>query len=120
MHTSATTTRRAGLAILGLLSLADSSMLLLTDGDTPPYAIAALATGLGLISLVLVVRAFQDSNRPIRLLVGLRALSAVTALPAFLVDDVPAAAQAAAAATVVLTVVGILLTGRTDTRVVTS
>ena len=120
MHSSGTTSRRAGLAILGLLSLADSSMLLLTDGNTPPYSVAALVTALGLVSLLLVVRAFQDSIRPIRLLVGLRVLSAVTAVPAFLVDDVPAAAQAAAAATVVLTVMGILLIGRTDTRVVTS
>ena len=119
MHSSATTSRRAGLAILGLLSLADSSMLLLTDGSTPPYSVAALATALGLLSLVLVIRAFRDSSRPIRLLVGLRVLSAVTALPAFLVGDVPAA-QAAAAATVVLTVMGILLIGRTDARVVTS
>ena len=119
MHSS-TTSRRAGLAILGLLSLADTSALLLTDGNTPPYAIAALATALGLVSLVLVVRAFQDSSRPIRLLVGLRVISAVTALPAFLVDDVPAVAQAAAAATVALTAVGILLVARTDTRVVAS
>jgi hypothetical protein len=118
MHSS--TSRRAGLAILGLLSLADTSALLLTDGNTPPYAIAALATALGMVSLVLVVRAFQDPNRPIRLLVGLRVLSAVTALPAFLVDDVPAVAQAAAAATVLLTVVGILLLARTDTRVTRS
>ena len=120
MHSSASTSRHAGLAILGLLSLADSSMLLLTDGKTPPYSVAALATALGLISLVLVVRAFQDSSRQIRLLVGLRVLSAVTALPAFLVDDAPVAAQTAAAATVVLTVAGILLIGRTDTRAVTS
>lgn len=119
MHSS-TTSRRAGLAILGLLSLADASALLLTDGNTPPYSVAALATALGLASLVLVVRAFQDATRPIRLLVGLRVLSAVTALPAFLVDDVPAAAQAAAAATVLLTVVGILLLARPDTRVATS
>ena len=119
MHSS-TTSRRAGLAILGLLSLADVSALLLTDGNTPPYAIAALATALGLVSLVLVIRALQDASRPIRLLVGLRVLSAVTALPAFLVDDVPAVAQAAAAAVVALTVVGILLVARTDTRVVTS
>jgi hypothetical protein len=117
---SSVTSRRAGLAILGLLSLADCSMLLLTDGTTPPYSVAALVTALGLVSLVLVVRAFQDSSRPIRLLVGLRVLSAVTALPAFLVDDVPAAAQAAAAATVVLPVMGVMLIGRTDARVVTS
>jgi hypothetical protein len=119
MHSS-TSSRRTGLALLGLLSLADTSALLLTDGNTPPYSVAALATGLGLVSLVLVVRALQDPSRPIRLLVGLRVLSAVTALPAFLVDDVPAVAQAAAAATVVLTVAGLLLVARADTRVVTS
>lgn len=120
MNSTATTSRRAGLAILGLLSLADTAMLLLTDGETPPYSVAALATALGLASLVLVVRALQDSTRPIRLLVGLRVLSAVTALPAFLVDDVPAGAQAAAGATVVLTVIGILLAARTATRVMAS
>ncbi|KRF27978.1 hypothetical protein [Phycicoccus sp. Soil802] len=120
MHSSTATSRRAGLGILGLLSLADCSMLLLTDGNTPPYSVAALVTALGLISLALVIRAFRDGSRPIRLLVGLRALSAVAALPAFLVDDVPATAQAAAAATVVLTVMGILLIGRTDARIVTS
>ncbi len=120
MNSSATISRRAGLAILGLLSLADCSMLLLTDGNTPPYSVAALVTALGLVSLVLVVRASQDSSRPLRLLVGLRVLSSVTALPAFLVDDVPAAGQAAAATTVVLTVMGILLVGRTDARVVTA
>ena len=117
---SSTTSRGAGLAILGLLSLADVSALLLTDGNTPPYAIAALVTALGLVSLVLVIRAVQDPSRPIRLLVGLRVLSAVTALPAFLVEDVPPMAQAAAAAVVALTVAGILLVARTDTRVVTS
>jgi hypothetical protein len=35
--------RRAGLAKLGLLSLGDMSTILLTDGETPPYAVAAAA-----------------------------------------------------------------------------
>ncbi len=104
--------RRAGLVILGLLSLADVATLPLTDGEHPPYPIAALAALLGVVSLVLVVQAFRDPSRSLRLLVGLRVLSAVTALPAFFVDDVPAAAQAIAGAIVVLTVVGVLLAAR--------
>ena len=108
-NTSGTTSRRIGLVILGLLSLGDIATLALTDGETPPYAVAAVAALLGLVSLVLVVRAFRDPSRPIRLLIGLRVLSAVTALPAFFVSDVPAGAQAAAAGVVVLTAVGVLL-----------
>jgi hypothetical protein len=112
--------RRIGLVILGLLSLGDMASLALTDGDNPPYAIAALATVLGVVSLVLVVRAFRDPARSLRLLIGLRILSAVSALPAFFVSDVPAGAQAAAAALVVLTAVGIVLTARTRTVAVAS
>ena len=67
---------------------------------------------LGLVSLVLVVQAYRDPANPLRLLIGLRVLSAVTALPAFFVSDVPAGAQAAAAVVVVLTAAGVLLTAR--------
>jgi len=67
---------------------------------------------LGLVSLVLAIRAFRDPSKPLRLLIGLRVLSAVTALPAFFVSGAPAGAQAAAAPVVVLTAVGILLTAR--------
>lgn len=101
--------RRLALAIFALLSVGDMATLALTDGETPPYAVAAAAALLGLVSLVLVVRALRDPSRPLRLLIGLRVLSAVTALPAFFVTDVPAAAQAAAAAVVLLTAVGVLL-----------
>ena len=106
---SGTTGRRIALGVFGLLSLGDMATLALTDGETPPYAVAALAALLGLVSLVLVVRAFRDPGKPLRLLIGLRVLSAVLALPAFFVSDVPAGAQAAAAGVVVLTAVGVLL-----------
>ncbi len=107
--TSGTTGRRTGLVIFGLLSLGDIMTLALTDGETPPYAVAALAAVLGLVSLVLAAQAFRDPSRPLRLLIGLRVLSAITALPALFVSDVPAGAQAAAAGVVVLTAVGVLL-----------
>jgi hypothetical protein len=105
------TGRRAGLAIFGVLSLGDIAMLGLTDGETPPYTVAAVATLLGLGSLPLAVQAFRDPSKPLRLLIGLRVLSAITALPAFFVSDVPTGAQAAAAGVVGLTATGVLLTG---------
>ena len=110
--TSGTTARRIGLVVFGVLSLGDLATPALTDGETPPYAVAAVVALLGLVSLVLVVQAYRDPGRPLRLLIGLRVLSAVAALPAFFVSDVPAGAQAAAAGIVVLTAVGVLLTGR--------
>lgn len=109
-NTSGITGRRIGLVIFGLLSLGDIATLALTDGQTPPYAVAALAALLGLASLALAVRAARDPNKPLHLLIGLRVLSAVIALPAFFVADAPAGAQAAAAGVVVLTAVGVLLT----------
>lgn len=119
-NTSGTTGRRVGLVIFGLLSIGDIAMLPLTDGETPPYAVAALAALLGLVSLVLTIQAFRDPSKPLRLLIGLRVLSAVTALPAFFAGDVPAGAQAAASGVVVLTAVGVLLAARGRTVAVAS
>lgn len=112
--------RRVGLVILGLLSLGDMSAILLTDGETPPYAVAAAALVLGLVSLVLVVRAYRRPSGSLRLLIGLRILSAVLAIPAFFAPDVPVGAQAAAAAVVVLTAVGVVLTARGGSLAVAS
>ena len=111
-NTSGLTSRRIGLVIFVLLSLGDVATLALTDGETPPYAVAAVVAALGLVSLVLAVRAFRDDDKPLRLLIGLRVLSAVTALPAFFASDVPAGAMVAAAGVVVLTSVGVLLAAR--------
>jgi hypothetical protein len=101
--------RTVGLVLLGLLSLGDVALPALTDGETPPYAVAAAAAVLGLVSLWLVIRALRDPSAPVRLLIGLRVLSAVLALPAFLTDDVPTGAVVGAAAGVVLTAIGVLL-----------
>jgi hypothetical protein len=117
---STSTGRRAGLLILGLLSLADVATLPLTDGEHPPYPIAALATVLGIVSLALVVKALRDPSCSLRLLIGLRIVSAVTVLPAFFVDEVPAAVQAIAGVIIVLTAVGVLLAARGRTPVMAS
>ena len=115
-----TTGRRIGLGILGLLSVVDIAGIFLTDGDNPPYAVAALGTVLGLVSLVLVVRAFRDPASPLRLLIGLRVLSAVTAIPAFFASDVPAGIEVFAGAAIVLTAIGVVLTARPRAAAVAS
>ncbi|GGU57879.1 hypothetical protein [Lentzea flava] len=106
---------RAGLIVLGLLSVADLLLPLLTDGETPPMAVALVAAALGLASLILVVSAWRGARKAVLPLIVLRALSAVGALPAFFEPDVPAPAIAAAAAVVLLTAVGaiLVLKGRT-------
>jgi hypothetical protein len=91
----------AGLILLGLLSLTDVAGLLLTDGEHPPLVINVIGTVLGLASLVLVVLAWRGARMALGWLVGVRLLSAVSAVPAFVVPDVPAWAQLFAAAFIV-------------------
>jgi hypothetical protein len=112
MNSSRTLSRSVGLGILGLLSLADLAGPLLTDGDNPPMEIAVVSSVLGLISLVLVGYAYRGSTRAVAPLVVLRVLSALSAAPAFYVDDVPAGIQGLAAGLMVLTLVGVALVVR--------
>lgn len=102
-------TFRAGLVVLGLLSLADLAGPLLTDGEHPPMSVALIGSALGLLSLVLVVFAWRGARRAVVPLIVLRVLSALGAVPAFFVGDVPAAAVAAAGLVVALTALGVAL-----------
>jgi hypothetical protein len=99
---------RAALVLFGLLSVADIVGLAMTDGKHPPYAIAVIGAVLGVVSLWLVVRIWRGDWRGVLLLVGLRVLSALSAVPAFFVSDVPTGAVVGAAAIVGLTVVALL------------
>jgi hypothetical protein len=100
---------KTGLGILGLLSLADLAAPLLTDGETPPMSIALIGSGIGLVSLVLLALAWRGRTGPAIGLVVVRMLSALTAVPAFFVDDVPAVPMAMAGIGIALTVVGTVL-----------
>ncbi|MEZ0580045.1 hypothetical protein [Nocardioides sp. MH1] len=104
--------RTAGLALLGLLSVADLAGPLTTDGKHPPMEVALVGAVIGLVSLVLVGYAWKGSTRAIAPLAVLRVLSALTALPAFFVDGVPAAIQALVVVFAVLTVAGVALVVR--------
>lgn len=100
---------RTGLVLLGLLSVADLSGPLLTDGEHPPLEIALAGAALGLVSLVLVVLAWNGRRRAVVPLIVLRVLSAAAAVPAFFVADVPTGAVVAAGLTIGLTVIGTAL-----------
>jgi hypothetical protein len=98
-----------GLALLALLSLVDVAGPLLTDGDHPPMAVALVGSVLGLASLAFAWYAARGARRAVAPLAGLRLLSALTAVPAFFADDVPAAVRVLAAVFVALTLVGVAM-----------
>ncbi len=71
---------RAGLVVLGVLSLGDLAAPLLTDGQTPPMSIALIGAGLGLVSLILIVLAWRGRVAAAVGAVVVRLLSALTAV----------------------------------------
>jgi hypothetical protein len=103
------TTYRAGLVLLGILSVGDLAAPLLTDGQTPPLFIALIGAGLGLLTLVLIVFAWRGRSAAAVGAVVLRVLSALTAVPAFLLDGVPTVPKVLAGIAITLTVVGSVL-----------
>jgi hypothetical protein len=100
---------RAGLIVLGLLSLVDLAGPLITDGQHPPMVIALIGAGLGLISIILVILAWRGSVAAAIALVVVRLLSALAAVPAFLEPGVPSGSMIAAGIGIGLTVVGAAL-----------
>jgi hypothetical protein len=101
---------RAGLIVLGVMSLADLASPLLTDGQHPPMSIALIGSAAGLISLILVALAWRGRTAAAIALVVVRILSALTAVPAFSTPDVPAAAVVLAGIFLTVTLLGVVLT----------
>ena len=100
---------RAGLVVLGVLSVGDLAAPLLTDGQTPPMSIALIGAGLGLVSLILIVFAWRGRVAAAVGAVVVRLLSALTAVPAFVFDGVPTLPKVLAGIAITLTVVGSVL-----------
>jgi hypothetical protein len=100
------TSFRAGLVLLGVLSVLDLFLPLLSDGEHPPLAVALAASVIGLASLVLIVAAWRGA-RAVALLVALRLLSAVAAVPAFVAPGAPPEALMSAGLLIALTLVGV-------------
>lgn len=101
---------RAGLLSLGVVSVLDLLLPLVTDGEHPPMAVALVASALGLASLVLIALAWRGTRRAVMPLIILRTLSALGAVPAFFEPEVPAAAASTAGILVVVTSIGVALT----------
>ena len=98
-----------GLVIAGLLGLGDLVTLLATDGETPPMAVALICAALGLLSVAALVPAWRGSRAAVTTIIVTRLLSAMAALPAFFVDDVPGVAMAAAGTGIVITLAAVAL-----------
>jgi hypothetical protein len=109
------TKNKVGLVLAALLGLADIAGVFATPEPAageqgPPAAVLVAAGVLGLVTIAAVVWTWRTGNRVgSRVIAAARILSAVTALPAFFVEDVPAGLVAAAAAGVVVTVVTVWL-----------
>lgn len=103
------TSVRAGLVLFAILSLADIAGLALTDGKHPPYSVAAIGAALGVASLFCLVPTWRGNAVATRVLSILRIVSALTAVPAFVMSGVPAAAVGSAAAIVLVTAIALVL-----------
>jgi hypothetical protein len=101
---------RSGVVLLGILSVIELTGPLTTDGQHPPMIIALIGSVLGLISVVLAVLAWRGRMAAAVGLCVLRVLSALTALPAFWVTGVPGPVVAVAGTSIMLTIVGVVLT----------
>jgi O-antigen/teichoic acid export membrane protein len=111
----------AGYIVLGLLALLDALGFLLAAGDAknaPPVAVNAVGTVLGVATLVALVAVLRSRGRDARTarpavvtVIVSRTLSAVLGVQVF-AADVPAAIKLVVAATMILTVAGILLIRR--------
>ncbi|MGZ5406680.1 MAG: hypothetical protein ACXWXF_07070 [Aeromicrobium sp.] len=103
---------KIGLALAGLLGLADIPSILqpTPDGEVgPPLAVLALGTVCGIVTVAAVILAWVKANRgAIRIAAGARILSMLTALPAFFVD-VPAAIKALVAVMVIVSMTSVVL-----------
>jgi hypothetical protein len=105
---------KAGLVLAALLGLADLASLAGPEpgpGEQgPPMGVLVAASVLGLITLVGVAYAWRTGNRVgSRVVAGARILSAVSAVPAFFVEGVPAGLVAVAATGVIATIVCVWL-----------
>ncbi|MFL6073334.1 MAG: hypothetical protein ACJ73S_08070 [Mycobacteriales bacterium] len=98
-----------GLVLAGLLGVLDLAALAAGGGDFPPLAVGIADMLLGLVTVVAVVRGWRGNRAAIGTAVAARLASALTALPAFAVDGVPAAGIAAATAQVALTLLATAL-----------
>ena len=105
--TKNTTNLKFGLAICGLLAVADVAGLAATGvDDAPPVAVIAIGAVLGVITLGALRYAWRQVPGGLWAVIASRAVSAPFALPPFFID-VPTYIRVGCAVTIVLAVLGI-------------
>jgi hypothetical protein len=96
--------------LLAVADLAGSLAPVPADGEGPPLVVIVFGAVMGLVTLGAAVFVARTGSRAgLRIMAVARILSAITALPAFFVPDVPALFVAWGAATAVLTIVAVVL-----------
>jgi hypothetical protein len=110
------TKNKAGLVLAGLLAVADVVGVFTIDQGSvpgeagPPTGVLVFGAILGVVTLAAAGYAWRTGNRVgSRVVAGARILSALGALPAFFVEDVPAGLVAGAGVGVVVTIVAVWL-----------
>jgi hypothetical protein len=109
------TRNRVGLVLAALLGVADIVGMVATPEPAPgeqgpPVAVLIAAGVLGVVTIAAAIWTWRTGNRiGSRVIAAARILSAVSALPAFFVEDVPPGLVAAAATGVVITVLTVWL-----------
>ncbi|GAA3233055.1 hypothetical protein ACFO1B_22880 [Dactylosporangium siamense] len=111
-----TVKNKIGLTLAALLAIGDVvtpfTPPLAADEATngPPFAVIVAGAVLGVITLVCAVHMWRTGNRiSARLIAGTRILSALSAMPAFIVSGIPPIVVALVAAGVLLTVLSVVL-----------
>jgi hypothetical protein len=104
-----TKTFTTGLILAALLSLSDLVTLAVTDGENPPMEVAVGGAVLGLITLAGLVLAWRGGRAGLWVVIVSRALSALGAVPAFVVDDVPTGAVIGVGVYIAITVATLFL-----------
>lgn len=109
------TRAKIGFWLAVVLAVADVASTVLTPSppegqDGPPLEVLVFSGLMGVVTLVAAVVVLRSGSRAaLRVMAVSRVLSALTALPAFFVPNVPPEFVAFGAATVVLTIVAVVL-----------
>lgn len=96
---------RTGLVLAVLLAVGDVAAGIALVGDTTGTAIAVFGAVMALATLGALPPAWRGTSWALRTVVATRLLGALTAVPAFFVDDVTAVLVLVAAVTVVVAIV---------------
>jgi hypothetical protein len=110
------TRNKVGLVLCGLLGTTDIAALAFIGAATepgvqgPPTAVIVSSAVMGVITLVALVFTWRSGSRlGSRIIAASRILAALTAVPAFLLDNVPAEGIVIAGSGIVITLVAVWL-----------